>query len=583
MRKAPFSRSLKMIHYSTWYQNNQSIFVKNFKGDKLYFCSLIEVTKRLRDISTGAHLLEIKFLVGNLSESIILDRRLLAGKFLPELVANGFSIVSTDVNEHTLAEIFIDQERCVPLDACHSKLGFQECKGKTYYFGNEELSGQLNSTYIGAQPISCEGSFCKWQNFVEEFLQENPLLALPLAMGVSAPVATRLKNAGSTDETALWALIGTTSTGKTTCLKLSASAWGKPSGDGIIDNLTGTEKYFFASLASREGYPGFYDEVSAVTWDFTKAIYTVALSREGGRCNPDGTPKKRKNWSGAVIFTGETSMFHRTNGNGGLHARLVEFDFRWFDNGEVPDKIGRFVSRNYGTAWMQYIPYLQSLDDLKLTSLFDDKVAEIKKKLALRAGFDEETWETKVFNGIQNRIIKKLALLLLSVDTMLEAWNLDLDREKVVEYILDTYDHNASRIDKIDEFRENFIQHIARHRDSFPEVVHSGFNLSAKISVRGFQDHYKQRNCVWVLASEFNEQLLNHGLDSSPNTLKELHSRGIIEHFGDRYKKIYRTGKIEPVCYCFYQDSANPAPPKPKNKKNKKKKMTKQLKSLLEE
>jgi hypothetical protein len=85
---------------------------------------------------------------------------------------------------------------------------------------------------------------------------------------------------------------------------------------------------------------------------------------------------------------------------------------------------------------------------------------------------------------------------------------------------------------------------------------------------------------VWVLASEFDQELLKHGLDASPNTLKELHNRGIIEHFNDRYKKIYRTGKIAPTCYCFYQDSANPAPAKAKNKKNKK--MTKQLKSLLE-
>lgn len=559
------------------------MYVLDFKGKKHFFSPAFKVTRKFKDICTSAYFLEIKFFADSQVECVVLERKLLAEKFMSHLLEKGFWLSATPVNEVTLAEILMEQSNSVSLSMCHTKLGYQIWQGNAYYFGDSEISGTLDSTYVGNQEFSNSNAFCEWQNFTNELVKDTPLLALPLAMGVSAPVATRLKNAGLTDETALWALIGVSSSGKTTSLKLAASAWGKPSGDGVIDNLTGTEKYFFASLADREGWPNFIDETSAVTWDFTKAIYTVALSREGGRCNPDGTPKKRKNWSGAVIFTGETSMFHRTNGNSGLHARLVEFDFRWFDNGELPDKISRFVSHNYGTAWMQYIPYLQSLDDLALTSLFDDKVAEIKKKLALRAGFDEETWETKVFNGIQNRIIKKLALLLLSVDTMLKAWNLDVDCKKVVEYILDTYDHNASRIDKIDEFRENFVQHIARYRDSFPDVRSGGLDLSTVSSARGFQDRHKQRNCVWVLASEFDQELFKHGLDASPSTLKELHNRGIIEHFGDRYKKIYRTGKIAPTCYCFYQDSGNIAPPKSKNKKNKKKKMSKQLKSLLEE
>ena len=411
--------------------------------------------------------------------------------------------------------------------------------------------------------------------------RENPLLALPIAMGITAPIATRLKNAGLTDETALWALIGSTSTGKTTSLKLSASVWGKPSGDGIIDNLTGTEKYFFASLADREGFPNYFDETSAVSWDFTKAIYTVALSREGGRCNTDGTPKKRKTWSGAVIFTGETSMFHRTNGNGGLYARLVEFDFSWFVEETLPDKISRFVAQNYGTAWMQYICFLQSIDDALLTSSYDEKIIETKKNIALSLGYDEDNWETKKFTGVQNRIVKKLALLLLALDTMFTAWDISADRAKIVEYIKLAYEHNASRIDKIDAFKESFVQHIAAYRKVFPEVYHTGFDSSAKSSARGFQDKLKGRSCVWVLAEEFEDQLLKHGLDASPSTLKELHNRGIIEHFKDRYRKVYKTGNISPSCYCFYPQTYGVLPTK--NKAKNKNKKSKQLKSLLDE
>lgn len=552
----------------------------DFKGKKRYFCPRIQVIKRLKDICTGRYFLEIKFYAGSQVEVIVLERKLLGEKFLPYLLDKGFSLTATESNSITLCDILLEQENSLNIELCHTKLGYQTAKGQNYYFGKEEISGKITSTYVGDQDLSSSGAFCEWQAFVSQELAENPLLALPLAMGVSAPVATRLKLAGVTDETLLWALIGASSTGKTTCLKLSASAWGKPSGDGIVDNITGTEKYFFASLANHEGYPNYFDETSAVEWDFTKAIYTVALSREGGRCNTDGTPKKRKTWSGAVIFTGETSLFHRTNGNGGLHARLIEFDFSWFSDDKQPDKISRFVSQNYGTAWLQLVSYLQSVTDVELCENYDNCNIELRKAIALKNGFDEDTWETKKFTGIQSRIIRKLATLLLSIDLMLKAWDIALDPSIVMQHLLSVYEYNASRIDKVDEFYESFVQYITRHRNEFPQVNRAGFNISTQTNAKGFQDKHKNRNCVWVLATEFEAQLIKHGLDASPNVLRELHHRNIIEYFGDRFKKNYRTGTIKPLCFCFYPDATSPPPASVKKKKSNK--MSSQLKSLLE-
>jgi hypothetical protein len=85
---------------------------------------------------------------------------------------------------------------------------------------------------------------------------------------------------------------------------------------------------------------------------------------------------------------------------------------------------------------------------------------------------------------------------------------------------------------------------------------------------------------VWVLASEFEKQLHKHGLEASANILRELHRRNIIERFCDRYRKNYKTGKIQPSCFCFYPNNT-PLDSKPKNKKKTKK--SSQLKSLLEE
>lgn len=570
-----------MTYYSGWIIQNKNLFVYDSKGDKHFFSPAIKVTRKFRDIDNGSYYLEIKFLAHSQVESIIIERKLLADEFLTSLLARGFWLSATLINKVTLSEILMEQENHLPVEFCHSKLGFHTINGETYYLGQEEISGKLNSTYVGKMPLSSSGAYCQWQNFVSQIIEENPLISLPLAMGVSAPIVTRLKIAGVTDETALWAIIGVSSSGKTSCLRLSASAWSMPSGDGIIDNLTGTEKYFFASLANREGYPNFFDETSAVTWGFTKAIYTVALSREGGRCNTDGTPKERKTWSGAVIFTGETSMFNRTNGNGGLHARLVEFDFSWFKNEKQPETITRFVSRNYGTAWLHLISYLQTIDDENLCARYDASTIELRKAIAFRNGFTEENWEDKKVVGIQIRIIKKLAVLLLSCYIMAEAWGLHIPKDKLIAYLLETYDLNSSRIDKFEEFHESFVQYIASHRDEFPTVNTTGYDISKLLSAKGFQDRYKGKNCVWVLAETFNKQLQKHGLDSSPNILNELHKRNIIEHFGDRYKKNYRTGNIKPACFCFYPDTSSVSSQIIAKNTKKNKKRSSQLQNLL--
>jgi hypothetical protein len=545
-----------MTHYSGWFVQNQKIFVTDWKGKSRFFCPEIQVTRRYQDIATKAYILKLKFRVSNQIESVKIARRQLAEKLLAELIDKGFSITATEHNAVTLAEILMEQEALLPIGFCHTKLGYHYIHGQRYFLSRTEMTGAVQSMYVGNQDLSMSGTLEAWLAFVQDAVHKNPLLILPLAMGASAPVATRLKFSGYTDETLLWALIGATSSGKTTCLRLACSPWGKPSGEGLIDNLTGTEKYFIASLAAREGYPNFLDETSAVTWDFSKMIYTVALSREGGRCNPDGTPKKRKIWSGAVVFTGETSLFLQSSKKGGLHARLIEFPFPWFgSDGQQAEAVGRFVSKNHGTAWVPFMQELEAIEDIDLEQRVDQAMKEIKKTIVIHEGSIETEWEQHIFSGIQERIIKKLSMLLATVDIMGEAWKLECDRATVLKYLQRTYEHNVACVDKIEEFFEDLVQHIVTHRNEFPMVTTARCDMSAHVNARGFQTSLNGKDCVWILASEFEHELHKHGLDPSGATLKELSRRGMIHHFGDRFRKKFQTGKLSPSCYCFFPNA----------------------------
>jgi hypothetical protein len=56
--------------------------------------------------------------------------------------------------------------------------------------------------------------------------------------------------------------------------------------------------------------------------------------------NSDGTPKAIRRWSAtSITFTGEKSMLAQSNGNGGLYARLLEFDFAWTKDAAFAEKI----------------------------------------------------------------------------------------------------------------------------------------------------------------------------------------------------------------------------------------------------
>lgn len=553
-----------------WSLTNNNIFLIDRKGNKEYFCPGIRVAKKYRDVMTGKYYLKLKFVVGSYTESLTIPRQLLADGLLPALFEKGFSISPIKENHAMLSEILMDQEAVMDLSFCHTKLGFAEFKGKFYFFGKNEASGALKSRYVGHKNLSSEGSFDDWRSFVQEMLNKSPVLAIPLAMGLSAPVDTRMTMCGLTDLTLIWGIVGASSKGKTTSLELAASVWGLPSGKGIIDNITGTRTYSIASLASSEGFPNFYDETSAVSWDFTAYIYSAALSREGGRCNPDGTPKERKTWSGAIVFTGETSMFHQTNGNAGLHARLIEVDLDWFASAQDADTVKAFVSKNYGTAWVPFVNHLQSISDEDLKLRIDDSFEFLKKQVALYSRFTEDNWKNKYFSGLQIRIIKKLAILRVTIDLMCDAFDVKVNEETLLDALMTTYESNVGNSDKIADFYEDFKQFVVSHKYQFPdknvasdEIVHRNPIGMYSITKDGLK-------CVWVTSNVFKEHLIKHGLDTSTSTLRALNHRNMIVRFKDRYQKLTYLGKVAVNCYCVILEIDPTSEPLTKPKKPKK-------------
>lgn len=563
---------------SYFYQNNFLHYVDD-QGEAHKFCRGIKVNNVAKDVVSKKEELEIEYFTRDfLPETITFPASELEGHWASLLAGRGFLIPGEEAGKILLKEILrrqYNKSSKVPTEYLHPSVGYLNVEGQRCFFGYEEASGLFPSRYSGQLHIQPNGSAEKWFEMLREALAENPKLILPIAMGASAPVAVRL----GLEETFIWALIGVTTTGKTTSLRLSSSVWGEPNPKGLINNLIGTQNGLFAMLTERMGFPCFVDETSAAKWDFTKMLYAIALSLEGARCNPDGTLKPKKTWAGAVTFTGETSMFNQAAENGGLYARLIEFENKWFSSSSLPDMINDCVTENYGHGWKPYVQYLESLDDVTLKRQYKESIEEFTSAIV------ENKKDITSVEGLGLRIAKKIAALLFTVDLLTKAWEITIDRAAVIDTLVSVYEHNVSRIDKITLFFESLLQFFAQNRSRI--IARSGMTSQAfpPSSCIGYEETNNGVRRIYLHATVLAEKLNEFGLGMSKAILKELEQRHILVRFGDRY--LQRPGDFQEPCYCINTDPLKAVDFKTKIQKKKqplKPEVTKPYaKSLLED
>ena len=187
---------------------------------------------------------------------------------------------------------------------------------------------------------------------VQNLVCGHTYLELALALSVTALVACTLKAKNLLSDLPIWALIGKSSTGKTTALRLMASIWGSPEDfSGMIYDLHATQNAIYALMEQNQGLPILIDETSGVPeWDFSKFLYHLPKGHDKVRCQTNGMLQQTKLFSGAVIFTGEKSLFDQSNKNDGLYARLIEFELPWTDSARHAEEL-EYACRCYnGTA-----------------------------------------------------------------------------------------------------------------------------------------------------------------------------------------------------------------------------------------
>jgi len=557
-----------VTYFASYRYDGDRTLVCSHSGDEEDFCTRIETVKTIKDIDTDTLYLEISVRQSNGSDELVMCSGAdILERPINSLIDHGLLVSKVHEYAITVTEILFEGAATAPHEVRYSKLGFRKIEEGYRFFGAEAtIAGKLHK-YLYHDTLKPRGTFDSWREGLIPLIAGNSKPILALAMGVTAPIVTMLEMAGVMDETAIFALVGGSSQSKTTMLKLSCSAWGNPSLKGALTSLSCSEAYFFSRLSSKNGFPHFVDEATAAkcSWDFATAIYNIAMSVEAGKCFPDGTPRPTRTWSGSVIFTSEQSLLRKAGGNGGLYARLLEFDYIWLNDGATADALQRHVSKNYGTAYKAIISRLVKTGQKQLVSDYVRCIAELKNYITTNTGIEE-------------RIVKKLALLLLAAEILTEVWSLEFDKNDYIVLLEDAFKQNAPESDRLWAWYEHLMTYITVHRNLFPRKGTLEQLGEDTTPVEGVIELHNYRACVWINYELFERTFGDRQLTPTKSTLDLMRSRNMIAYHGDRYKKNHNIGGIDTPSVCIYLnlDPTVKAPVKKKNKKIKSK-----VKSLL--
>lgn len=543
-----------MTHFTDFTLDATNTYTVNEDGEVAWFCERVEVTDVYRDIVTGRRKVKVKVTFSdNTFETIIVKRKLLVDGILSELCDVGLSLPDIREYRETLSEILMETEKTATQHFVHWRLGFHKNKkSKLCFLSAESIGSKEKSTHLEYERYKSKGSLEEWQAGVKPYVDERPELQLATLISLSAPVSTLLSMHGALYTTLIYALIGSSSTGKTTCLRYMCGLWCRPSTvDGGIDLLTDTDNYMLAMLAQKNGFPQFYDDTSTMPdKDFTKLIYTIASSKERGRCNSDGTPREKRAWSGSVVFTGEQSMLSCNEKFTGRSARLIEFNEAWTKDAESAEKLSAVCNRYYGTAHVAFIKHLCKQGYKLLNKRFETAVSLLCDKL-------------EISNGVQRRQVQMFAVLMVTLMYANEVFDFEFDSEAIEALIVKTYKANSIQEPEADRLYNALLQKALANRDKF---IRKGSRGSSFTSAWGEEGDYKQHPCFWISSKKFTDFLKDEGYMDVNYAAKILAEAKYIAKFGDRYKKRHSVGGIDTTCYVLFKNAFTPVSKKTKKK-----------------
>ena len=529
-----------------WRINGRALEIQDEESSQWSrLCDAFGIARVEVNLLTGAH--EIVLFVdsdrGGLNTAKVPREDIQKRSIMSRLYKLGLSLLDGDDDIPIVQQILFESEQNAPLVYYHDHLGFAECDGTEVFLLDEPIGAidpkKAKSHYSLPEVLTPRGTLFKWRRIIENEVIGHPAMELALAIGAVAPIAHLLRKDAVITDLPIIALIGPSTTGKSSAMRVGASIWGYPlESVGIIDDLNTTENAFFEMLARNTGVPTFVDETSAQTgWDFERAIYHLPKGRGKRRCNQSGALRKPVNFSGAVIFTGEHSLIEAAEESSGLRACIVELRETWTDDAAHAERLTEKLCRCYGTAAPVLITWILShKTGLKLLyQLVREDLAACVEHMSV----------------IEGRVLKIFAMILLAAHVIREALDLNIDIEAMKACIARQIVGNRPEQDEVTCVYRELIEKIAANGSKFSWPNRRSDTYPQGKDVWGTFGYRGSVSCVWIGKSRFLSMLKACGIHELKDIARHMVDKGWLVDFGSRHycrSHVINGMSIEAVC-----------------------------------
>lgn len=418
-----------------------------------------------------------------------------------------------------------------------SRFGWRDLKSANPKFvvgsGFIDKDGELHAASYAhflkkpARAAATAGNIEGWREAFSVYrgIPNSEAFILASMMGFAAPLMAFTEYAG-----VLYNMVGDTSAGKSTSLKLMTSIWGQPNPQHVKIEDNVIPMYNFIGYLN--AIPVAMDELTNMA---PERLSDFALSFTGGRgkmrANRDGTNQENTiEWDTIVVGTSNTSLYDKLASNRkGYSAeamRIYEVNLPTAHDIRYQDKVNRAIALlngNYGHAGREYIKYvIQNIP--KIQQLIDDAIRKITVRGALRS--EERFWAAMFACVYVGGLISGKVLKLHDYD-MQELLDHYLKRNEVVRDSV-----RASMTDPISlisDFFNSNLDCIIKFKDDKPYLGADGRamqNIRA-LKVRMELDSDNVPDTAWVSRPALGEYCAQKKVD--PGWLrKELQLIGVL-------------------------------------------------------
>ena len=517
----------------------------NDSGKWYDYCEGIQVSVENTELLSGTKTLEVSLYDSFTGKATLkLDRQDVNHKIVDKLLPYGLTLYDGEEENINIAQVIFDSAQSAQHQYTHSSLGFVKIGNELAYLADVPigLSDPLKSQshYVDSEKTTPVGSLEGWVRIIKAEILGKPYMELALAIGALAPVAHLLRENKVLTLVPIIAFIGASSTGKTTCMKLIGSIYGSPEeSKGLLSDLNATQNAFFAQLGNVNGLPALLDECSAVPeWDFTKVVYNLPKGRDKLRCDSEGKVRKSIHFSGAIVLSGEHSLFAQTNNSRGLFARLVELSLPWTKDGAHADRIDYGIRHNYGWAVYPLLTWL-----LENRACLEERY---------RVNFELLKVKLDNISGVEERLFKIYAAILVSAEALNHSLSLNLNIDAMSDILIAQHKERAKLLLTPEVVYQYILNKVLNNFDKFPtkDMAPIAKNLwGERSSVVG-------KPAIWIKESEFLSMLGEIGVDNFDARKSGFHEAGWLYRSVDRHYRIkHSLCGIKYPCFAIFYDS----------------------------